>query len=99
MAQQSAYDYSNAPTEVKEMACAVAEKMPKNLTEALKKGAEAFVEWRYLYENDSETGKPFSLFPFPSILRSFILELKPEWAQFTFKMTKIGDALPKSSAQ
>lgn len=99
LGKQKEYDYSNTPVELKEDAQAVAQNMPKNLKEALKKGAGAFVEWRYLYEDESESGNPFSLFYLPSLLRAVILERKPEWGMFGFKMTKVAPVLSTSRAQ
>jgi len=41
-------------------------------------GRDAFVEWRYLYE-DSSSGLEYGLVPLPDILANLILEKKPEW--------------------
>ena len=88
------YDFSSVPEAEREALRKVAERMPKNLVEALRKGGDAFVEWRYLYENESDTGNPYSLFNLPAILRVVILEHKPEWARFGVRMKKVGGVLP-----
>jgi hypothetical protein len=75
-----------------------ADNRPKTFREALKAGANAFVEWRYLYESN-ETGNAFGLFPLPSILRSVILKRMPQWGTFRIQMTKIADAQPTSQVQ
>lgn len=89
--QHPGYDLSKASEEMK----AAAAKRSKNLREVLKTCENAFVEWRYLYEEDDDAVNAFGLFPLPPILRGAILRRKPEWGRFSFKMTKIGDALPK----
>lgn len=91
MAKQNGYDFSSASEEDKKVVQAVIQSLPKNFAEALKIGGDAFIEWRYLYENESGTSNPFSLFPLPSILRAVILDHKPEWGNFSIKMTKIGN--------
>lgn len=99
MAKQPAYDYSGLPEEERKKYETIAANMPKNLIDALRKGADAFVEWRYLYEDESGNGPPFSLFGLPHILRSVILERKPEWANFRFNMKQIASVPPTSRAQ
>jgi hypothetical protein len=84
------YDLSNAPEHIKTMNA----KLPKNLQEALKVGGDAFIEWRYLYENAD--GNPFSLFALPSILNASILKRKPEWRTFRLTKVKVGDVKPTS---
>ena len=99
LAKQPDYDNSVAPDDAsRQMAREAAEKRSKNLIDALRRGAEAFVEWRYLYENDGK-GNPFGLFPLPPILRTVILEHKPEWANVVLKATGVGNALPTSPAR
>ncbi len=86
-------DRSNASEELKE----AARSRPASLRAALKEGADAFVEWRYLYE-DNLSKNFFALFPLPAILRYVILERKPDWAKFQITMTKIASPLSTSPA-
>jgi len=93
LAKAATYDLSQASEQSKR----VISSRPKTLREALKVGGKAFVEWRYLYEY-GETGH-FGLFPLPAILRNTILSRKPDWANFGFKLQRIGGVLPTSLAQ
>jgi len=95
LAKQPAYDSSGASEEHLKAMRAAEEKLPKNLIEALRKGGDAFVQWRYLYEA-GETMNAFALFPLPYILRDFILGLKPEWAKFQLSLVKVGTVQPTS---
>ncbi len=87
------YDLSNAPKEARE----ATESRPRNFRDALKTGAEAFVEWRYLYETDG-TSNPYGLFALPWILRNVILARVPAWANWGVQVVKVADALPTSPA-
>jgi HEPN domain-containing protein len=89
LAKQPAYDESKMTAEMRD----AASKRPTTFRETLRSGADAFTEWRYLYENDGFSN-PFGLFPLPSLLRTVILERQPEWGQFVVKMEKIADAVP-----
>jgi hypothetical protein len=91
-------DMSQVPEDMKAKAQLVAEILPKTLGQALKEGALAFVNWRYLYEDEREIGDSFSLFPLPPILREEILTRKPEWRFFGIKMQRLSGPQPTSPA-
>src|SRR5207237_1299776 len=59
------YDLSKATDDAKK----VTEARPKNFREALKVGASAFVEYRYLYESAGNANF-YGLFELPPILRT-----------------------------
>lgn len=72
-------------------------KPPRTLREALKEGAEAFVTWRYVYENDNL--QFFGLFPLPQILDGIILDQKPQWKDFKLTLAMLPNAPPASPAE
>ncbi len=96
MAKQKPYDYSDAPDP--ELAKKISAMRPMTLRAALKEGADAFIEWRYLYETAGDSSV-FNLFALPPILREAILARRPEWARFTIKATKVGSVQPTSPVQ
>ncbi len=93
-AKHPGYDLSNIPSEMSKRI----ERHPQTFREILTAGAEAFVEWRYLYQDDESTSL-FALFPLPDILRTLIVEQKPEWDKFQIKLTRLASALSTSHAQ
>ena len=94
MAKNPIFDLSKISKE----AAAVIAMRPKTLRDALTKGRTAFVEWRYLYEDEGAL-RTFDLFGLPPILRKVILVRHPEWAGFSIKLTEVGHALPTSLTQ
>jgi hypothetical protein len=65
-------------------------KPPRTLREALTQGGDAFIKWRYLYEDESL--EFFALFPLPKFLEQTILTRKPEWRDFQLTLAKLPDA-------
>ncbi len=55
------------------------------LKDAIEDGAEAFVEWRYLFE-DPEATKHYGLIPLPDVLREFIIERYPNFKKFGYTL-------------
>lgn len=70
---------------------------PRTLWEALEQGGDAFVRWRYIYEDDNL--KFFALFPLPKFLEDVILTRKPAWKDFKLTLRKLPSAQPTSPAQ
>ena len=70
---------------------------PRTLREALKEGGEAFIKWRYMYENDNL--QFFGLFPLPPILDGIILVQKPGWKDFKLTLAMLPNAPPTSPVQ
>ena len=54
------------------------ERVPTDLAWYLKNGANAFVRLRYTHEDDG-IGTSFMLVDLPEMLRTIVLEMKPEW--------------------
>ena len=70
---------------------------PKTLREALAEGGDAFIKWRYIYEDDNHDF--FALFPLPKILAGVIIARKPEWKDFKLTLGKLVSVPPTSPAQ
>ena len=91
MSKAVSYDLSRVSKEEAE----VIAKKSRNFREALAKGRDAFVKWRYLYE-DENIFRSYDLFGLPPILRGVILARRPEWGNFRINMTKLAGPLPTS---
>jgi hypothetical protein len=60
---------------------------PTTLREALVQGGDAFIKWRYIYEDTNL--QFFALFPLPKFLADVILARKPEWKNFELTLGKL----------
>jgi len=62
-------------------------RQPKSFRDALKHGAEAFINWRYIYEANQTDF--FALFSLPKILCDMIDERKPAWKHFNPQLVRV----------